>query len=117
MHRKEKNMTHKEYPIEVGDGWKHLYQPVLDYIEKYNKEHTDNPIEVWQIKEKYAGLRIYVSRGTKELFDMIGDAESKSYNTCEECGKYIEGAKVRNGWYYALCDECFDKRLNVCTAK
>jgi len=106
-------MEEKNYYIECGKGWEHLYKPVIDYIEKYNEEHQDNPIEIMQIKEKFAGLRIYTNFGTKELHEMIEDAEMQSYNTCECCGKYIEGAKVDGGWYYALCDDCFNEMVET----
>ena len=40
---------------------------------------------------------------------MIRDAEAKSYNTCEVCGKYIEKPINENYWIYAECQECHNK--------
>ena len=96
--RKEKENQPKVEPkepyelfgIECGEGWSKLYQPIIDYIEEYNKDKEgEDKIEIWQIKEKFGFLTIYVSRNTDELRKMIKDAEAKSYHTCEICGRHI----------------------------
>ena len=64
-YRKEKELERKEHPerftpqwsyelfgVECGEGWKGLYQPIIDYISKYNEEHDDK-FEIHQIKEKF----------------------------------------------------------------
>ena len=100
------------FGIECGEGWKKLYQPIIDYIEEYNKDkEEEDKIEIHQIKEKFGGLRVYVSKYTKELEDMIRKAEEESFTTCEDCGKKIDTYKTHNHWMYALCDECFDNML------
>jgi len=96
------------FGIECNDGWKHLYEPILEKIVEYNKEHEDNPIEVHQIKEKFGTLRIYLSHYTDELSDMIDKAEGESEHTCEICGKHIEGPIVEHYWIYPMCRECYD---------
>ena len=98
------------FGIECGDGWKHLYQPIIDYIMKYNdgKEDKDK-IEIHQIKEKFGGLRIYLSSYTEELREMIDEAEKESYNTCEVCGKPIEKPIYEHYWVYAECEDCHRK--------
>ena len=79
------NFKHK-YPyelfgVECGEGWKPLYQPILDYAMEHN-------IEVHQVKEKFGGLRIYLASYDSTVRKMIDDAEEKSYNTCEICTEY-----------------------------
>ena len=96
------------FGIECGEGWKGLYQPIIDYISEYNK-NNDDKIEIHQIKEKFGGLRIYLSRYTDELRQMIDDAEDESYNTCEVCGKYIKKPIVEHHWIYPMCRKCFRK--------
>ena len=68
------------FGIECGDGWKQLYQPIIDYIDEYNKTHNDKPIEIHQIKEKFGGLCFYTNFKTDELRSMIEDAEWKAYD-------------------------------------
>lgn len=98
------------FGIECGKGWKHLYQPIIDYVAEYNKDKDeDERIRIMQIKEKFGELRIYLSHYTEELDEMISEAEDKSYNTCETCGKYIEGPIEEHHWIYPLCRECYDK--------
>ena len=102
--------SYELFGIECGDGWKPLYQPIIDYINKYNEDKTDeNRIEIHQVKEKFGGLRIYLSCYTEELRDMIREAEEKSFNTCETCGKHIEKPITEGHWIYAECQECHDK--------
>ena len=96
------------FGIVCGEGWKGLYQPIIDYISEYNK-NNDDKIEIHQIKEKFGGLRIYLSRYTDELRQMIDDAEDESYNTCEVCGKYIKKPIVEHHWIYPMCRKCFRK--------
>ena len=98
------------FGVECGEGWKHLYQPITDYINEYNKSHVGNEIEIHQIKEKFGGLRYYVSHYTDELKKMIKDAEEASFNTCETCGKHISKPIIENRWIYAECDDCHEKR-------
>lgn len=95
------------FGIECGKGWKKLYQPIIDYIDEYNKEHEDKPIKIHQIKEKYGQLRFYTNFYTEELEKMIDKAEEESEHTCEYCGKHIDGPIIRHHWIYSLCEECF----------
>lgn len=97
------------FGIECGEGWSKLYQPIIDYIEEYNKDKEgEDKIEIWQIKEKFGLLTIYVSRKTDELRKMIEDAEAKSYHICEICGKHINKPIVENHWIYPMCRKCYD---------
>ena len=98
---------HVIFGIECGKGWKDLYQPIIHYIEDYNKDKEgDDKIEILQIKEKFGGLRFYTNFVTQELTDMIDEAESKSYHTCEACGRYIKAPIIENHWIYSECQEC-----------
>ena len=57
---------------------------------------------VLQVKEKWGGLRFYVS-GTTELLDFIDEMEARSLKTCEVCGQ--PGKPREGGWIRTLCDE------------
>lgn len=102
----EPKWPYEMFGIECGKGWEKLYRPIIEYIERYNKDHDDK-IEIHQIKEKFGGLRFYTSRYTDELRKMIADAESESYGVCEECGKPC-GTIRNNFWIYTLCQDCFN---------
>lgn len=111
--RKNRPKEEPKYPyelfgVECGEGWKKLYQPIIDYVTKYNETNEDK-IEIHQIKEKFGGLRIYLSKYNEEVRQMIDDAEEISYNTCEECGKYIKKPIVVNHWIYPQCNDCYRK--------
>lgn len=120
---KKKEAERAEYPdrftpqwpyelfgIECGDGWKCLYQPIIDYIDEYNKDKADGErIEIHQIKEKFAELRFYTNFYTQELRNLIDKAEEESRHTCEVCGKHIDDPIVEGHWMYAECQECHDE--------
>ena len=57
-------------------------------------------------------LRFYTNFKTDTLRKMIDDAEEKSYNTCEICGKHIDKPITENHWIYPMCNECYEKRKN-----
>lgn len=119
-YKKKKEQERREHPerfepkwpyelfgVECGEGWKKLYQPLIDYINNYNKDKKEGDrIEIHQIKEKFGGLRFYVNFYTEELKDMIRKAESMSYCTCERCGEYIDKPITENHWIYAECEDC-----------
>jgi len=59
-----------------------------------------------QVKEKFGGLRFYMTCGTDEIYDLTDKAEALSYKTCEECGK--PGEERHGGWIRTLCDYCHE---------
>lgn len=94
------------FGVECEKGWYPLIQPVIDYIDKFNEgKSEEEKIYITQIKEKYGTLRIYVSYGTDELFNMIDKAEEESAHTCEFCGTK-ENVGQTTGWITTLCHDC-----------
>jgi predicted HicB family RNase H-like nuclease len=59
-----------------------------------------------QVKEKFGGLRFYMTSGTDEIYNLISEAEAKSRETCEECGK--PGEERSMPWIRTLCDSCYE---------
>ncbi len=55
-----------------------------------------------QVKEKFGGLRFYVSGASEKHYNYIDFAESMSIHTCEECGAF--GKLYFDGWHRTLCD-------------
>ena len=94
---------------EVGDGWKKLYKPVVEYIRRYNENCTrEERIRIWQIKTWSGYLSIDVDRATKELRAMINDAYFRSKTTCCKCG--AAGIEYDDfGWYIVCCPTCWEQ--------
>jgi len=86
------------FGFECGDGWFNLIWDLCEKIEPL----VDKDFNVFQVKEKFGGLRFYVSSTTDEVFNLIEEAEGKSYKICEKCGK---PSKVinKNGWLTTKC--------------
>lgn len=100
----DKITPYEEFGIECGNGWKPLLKPIFDYIEEYNKSHEDK-ITIFQIKEKFGGLRVYVDGATLELHNLIENAEYLAEDTCEICGSTKNVGK-KAGWITTCCIEC-----------
>lgn len=57
-----------------------------------------------QVKEKFGGLRFYMTHYTDEMSALIREAEQKAEQTCEVCG--VVGESRGGGWIKTLCDSC-----------
>ena len=90
------------FGFECGDGW---YKILHDLFTKIKESCRPDGFEVIQVKEKFGGLRVYVSSGTDEIYDLIDKAEKESEKTCETCG---EPGKIDTSiyWLSCLCDKC-----------
>ena len=83
-------MTLRQAQACVGPGWAGLIKTGFTRCLKHLAP-------IFQIKEKFGGLRFYSTVG-------MGDIEDQSYFICEECGK--PGTLRDTGWWKTLCDEC-----------
>jgi hypothetical protein len=63
---------------------------------------------VYQVKEKFGGLRFYIGAGSDEIHERVQQAEDESYSVCEVTGKPGE---LRSDlyWMHTLCDEEYEK--------
>lgn len=94
------------FGVECGKGWFPLIEPILQYIQSYNKDKSEeNKIVVYQIKEKFGTLRLEIGNYPEELNKLVEEAEKSSATTCEKCGAPASLRKYR-GWYKTLCDDC-----------
>lgn len=97
------------FGFDCDKGWHPMIYELLDKIQAFvdaNPEFAD--LQILQIKEKYASLRVYVSQYPKEIADLVDEYENKSLETCELCGK---SGKVRScgHWYKTLCEEHYEE--------
>ena len=91
-----------EHHAEVGPGWEKiltdLHANLLVLVPEY---------AVTQIKEKFGGLRIYLTypEGTDSSAPeaLLDKAEEDSLRTCERCGK--PGSPGGKYWVKTLCPE------------
>ena len=90
---------------EIGDGWIDIVIDLDKQIDKIDPSYT-----ISQIKEKFGGLRYYISTSPilekekwDEIYDLIEEAESKASHTCEVCGKF--GSLITKGWMKTRCEE------------
>ena len=96
-----------------GDGWYDLIDKLSAKLEKEiikfkeeNPEEEEYPAAA-QVKEKFSMLRFYMTYYTKEMDELIKEAETKSSTICEDCGQ--PGEYRPGGWVRTLCDNCNTK--------
>ena len=89
------------FGIECGEGWYSLLDELLTKIEDELKQNPSPNFYVTQIKEKFGGLRFYVSCASDKIHDWIHEAERDSTRICECCGKPAKTTDA--GWYVTLC--------------
>jgi hypothetical protein len=82
----------RDFPLEdalncVGPGWAKIITRLYELYDKHG-------VAIEQIKEKFGGLRFYISEAPDEVHNAITEAEKESYTICEDCGK---PGKIRNG--------------------
>lgn len=115
------------YGLNISPGWIHLLTEVCEGAKSLMVE-SDMAclIAITRVKEKFGGLRIeflVFSRdaernkyGVPELLpehksfaerfnQIVIRAESRSYSTCEVCGKDAEEQRTVSGWIYTACNE------------
>lgn len=94
----------REWKDCVGEGWAPLVMLAEKAIIKAGGE-------IDQVKEKFGGLRIYVSKiePFSEVDDLIEDVEALSFRVCEYCGAAGHQSEV-GGWLKTLCQKCDNER-------
>lgn len=97
--------------VEHGDGWFNLLfklceniQTELDGWDAKDREE----FHVLQVKEKFGGLRFYVSHSNDVINNLIDEAEGESFKTCEECGGEAKRGNLGH-WICTLCEPCKEK--------
>lgn len=100
------------FGFEIGEGWMSLVIELLDKIQHLvdnNPEYSE--LQVIQVKEKFAQLRVYLNYYYEEIEDLIEEYTEKSVHVCEVCGD--EGIiRDLHGWYTTLCDKHYQERLD-----
>jgi len=88
----------------VGDGWYVILKELIIGIKAGDSKEKNNWItKVTQCKEKFGGLRFYVTGTSKKNWDLIRKAEDKSMVVCEETGSEVEVGTWNDGWVKTIC--------------
>lgn len=92
-----------KYEFAVGDGWFKILFELVAGIKVNDQKKGDWITKVTQIKEKFGGLRFYVTGTSDKNWALIRNAEQKSYGVCEESGSEVEVGTWVQGWQQTLC--------------
>ena len=91
-----------EYRFDIGDGWYNLVYELILKIRNNDEAKGKWVTKVTQCKEKFGGLRFYVTGTSDKNWDLIREAEKKSYGICEVTGSEVEVGVWNNGWIQTL---------------
>lgn len=112
----------KKYPIvfknisyiECSKGWSQLINSLAKVLEEYISSSISSELqqEIYaiQVKQKFGGLRFYMSQEDAYITGAIILAENLSNHICEECGN-VGIRKNVGGWITTLCEDDFKKYL------
>lgn len=106
------NLYKDKVAFEFKDGWTDLIYNLGKDIEELCKLTNCELPKIQQIKEKFGTLRFYYNTLNsqypeiveKSIRALVFQAEMKSSNTCEVCGKYGE-TRVEDRVYTTVCKE------------
>jgi len=96
------------FGFECQNGWYNILDNLCQHIQDYVNENNCGPVEAVQIKEKFGGLRFYITGGDDAIDMFIQMAEEESYHTCEYCGTK-ENVGMTRGWNVTCCADCHKK--------
>lgn len=90
------------WPAEIycGVGWYSILIELDHKLSAWNPE-----ILYCQIKEKFGGLRVYLSEHDVHAQQLVQEAETYAATTCELCGN-LGQLRSSRPWIRTLCDAC-----------
>lgn len=100
--------------FQCDDGWFNLIDKTSAELEKLiaaEPKESQSRYRAVQVKEKFSQLRLYLLRGTKEMYDVAQRTEDESAKVCELCGE-PGSQKSRKCLVKTLCEPCFDEWRN-----
>lgn len=113
-------------PTEIPEPWKPIVLQLCEELSKYFDEHPEvdrNLYHLDQGKEKFASACWYDSYGPVNEINRIGEWPENSREeihaivnkykkimdqTCLHCGSNKATVKSKRGWWYLLCDDCWN---------
>lgn len=111
--------------FDCGDGWEPIIRRLSEKLEAmivalpepqevpahdgkfgHCEAYTPQKPRASQVKEKFGGLVMYLTRGTDEMYTVIDEAERESLNVCEDCGSKTNVSTKGKSWIRTLCSSC-----------
>lgn len=94
-----------DWKDDVGPGWHSLLDQLHAELVTVAPEYRTE-----QVKEKFAGLTVYIAPHSEEIFAILQKYYLRSKTVCEQCG---EPGEVRTSrfWLKTLCDACEHARM------
>jgi hypothetical protein len=92
-----------QYTFSIGDGWFKLVYELVSSIKVNDIKKGGWITKVTQCKEKFGGLRFYVTGTSDKNWALIRNAEQKSYGVCEVTGSEVEVGTWNDGWVQTIC--------------
>ncbi len=92
-----------QYTFGIGDGWYKLVYDLVHDIRINDIKKGDWITKLTQCKEKFGGLRFYVTGTSDKNWALIRTAEQKSYGICEVTGSEVEVGTWNDGWVQTIC--------------
>lgn len=107
------------WDVSMGDGWVPIIDELCAFVEPVL---AGMPVEsrphILQVKEKFGGLRVYMSEPIDIIERAIRRAEVLCAKTCELCGAPgTLGARDGSTWISTLCEPCRAKPHRMRFAK
>lgn len=108
LQRKHPTLIRKGFPFECDRGWADILDRFFSELDKLLP--IDVEFSLRQVKEKFAGLRIYyqidsdIPAEMEEEIHRLGSlAAARSFHTCETCGHRGQ-VWQRGGFYITACE-------------
>lgn len=100
--------TCMHWGFDVSDGWFEILRTMLGKLEtarlKLPPEQAAH-VKLAQVKEKYGGLRVYLTCYPEGADKILEEASKASYETCEICGS-TQDVTTEGGWLTTECRAC-----------
>ena len=96
---------------DLEPGWRKAFGEELckELDQAIKADKCENTFEFIQIKEKFAGLRLYADGYGENTRDVLSKYEELSKYICGHCGE--PAVYITKGWFYPLCNHCI-KNVN-----
>jgi len=95
--------------IDCGEGWHDIIRDLSAELEAMILKlppEAQEQVKASQVKEKYGGLRFYMTASTDEMEKAIGRASRKCSTICEDCGQPGKNEELF-GWWRTRCHDCY----------
>lgn len=94
------------FGFECGPGWFPLIEKTLIKLVRIARDDGLDRLRVRQVKEKFGGLRIYLSGGNDRADAAVAAAQLQSLKICDLCGGAVLAPLPQTGWVITRCEPC-----------